>query len=346
MTEAMRMVRESLGEDAIIVDTHEENGGRLVHVTAAVEQDRLDSLSGSPAFEVGRGDSARHGQVSRDWLQYDDEEEQSAVVETITDTLLHHGVPEDITDRIVSCATVMALEQPHIALIAALEHVFSFRPLSSAAPVSAGGVARRPVLLVGPPGAGKTLAAAKIAARGALAGQDLSVMTMDTVRAGGVEQLSAFTTLLNIPLVRVRNPGELSGALIKAHDSSQIVVDTAGVNPFSAQDLRRLEDVIGSVPCDPVLVLPAGVDAEESGDIARLFASIGVRRLLPSRLDVARRLGGLLQAAYQGGMAFTEASCAPQVAEGLVTLGPEVLCGFLMPSGLERTGQAKLKAAG
>ena len=48
MTEAMQMVRETLGEDAIIVATREEKGGKAVRVTAAVE----------PAFELGRGGAA------------------------------------------------------------------------------------------------------------------------------------------------------------------------------------------------------------------------------------------------------------------------------------------------
>ncbi|MCB9978452.1 MAG: GTPase [Rhodospirillales bacterium] len=333
MTEAMRMVRESLGEDAIIVATGEEDGGRSVSVTAAIDP--------GPAFELGRGGAPA---VSRDWLQYDEEEDQSAVAEAITDAMLRHGVPEDVTDQIVSCATVMALEQPHIALIAALEHLFTFRPLSTL-PLS-GGMSTRPVLLAGMPGAGKTLAAAKIAARGALAGRKMSVITMDTVRAGGVEQLAAFTTLLNVPLVKARNVDELVAAVDRARDVDQIVVDTGGVNPFSAEELRGIGRVIESVSCDPVLVLPGGIDAEESGDIGRLFASVGVRRLLPSRLDVARRLGGLLQAAHQGGLAFSDASCTPQVAAGLVSLDPAALSDFLMPAGSERAGQTTMKAAG
>ena len=35
LTEAMHMIRETLGEDAVIVATREENGGKAVRVTAA-----------------------------------------------------------------------------------------------------------------------------------------------------------------------------------------------------------------------------------------------------------------------------------------------------------------------
>ena len=37
MTEAMQMVRDTLGEDAIIVATREEKGGKAVRVTAAID---------------------------------------------------------------------------------------------------------------------------------------------------------------------------------------------------------------------------------------------------------------------------------------------------------------------
>lgn len=340
MTEAMRMVRESLGEDAIIVATREEDGGKTVRVTAAIEQERLDSLPGGPAFEVCRpAAGAGAPKVSRDWLQYDAEEADSAVAETITDVLLRHGVPEEVTDQIVSCATVMALEQPRVALVAALEHLFAFRPLPTLRQ-------DRPLVLVGPPGAGKTLAVAKLAARGTLSGLKVCVITTDTVRAGGVEQLSAFTSLLNVPLFKARTAEEMRGCLARASGADQVVVDTAGINPFASGDLSDLRRMVEAASGEAVLVLPAGADADECGDMARVFASAGVGRILPTRLDVARRIGGLLQAAYQGRLAFADASCTPQVAAGFVALDPATLCGFLMPADTERSGQTKTKAAG
>ena len=38
MTEAMHMVRKSLGDDAVIVATREEAGGKGVRVTAAIDR--------------------------------------------------------------------------------------------------------------------------------------------------------------------------------------------------------------------------------------------------------------------------------------------------------------------
>lgn len=339
MTEAMRMVRETLGEDAIIVATREENGGKAVRVTAAVE---MAAERTGLAFELGRGAgpaSAPATAPSRDWLQYDDEEENAAVAEALTDALLRHAVPEDVTEQILSCATVMALERPEVALTAAIEHLFSFRPLPSKA-------LRKPLMMVGAPGAGKTLAVAKIAARGVMNGLKVAVISCDTLRAGGLEQLGAFTKLLGIALIKARDPAELRTAIARVQGADQILIDTGGINPFAVPEVADTARMIAASGADPVLVMPAGGDAEESGEIARVFSTIGVRWLMPTRLDIARRLGGLLQAAHQGGMSFADASNTPQVADGLWGLDPARLCGLLLPSGHKDSGRIIRKTAG
>lgn len=331
------MVRETLGEDAIIVATREENGGKAVRVTAAVEM--MPERGGIPAFEIGRGGGAGMGAPSRDWLQYDEEEEQSVVAEALTDALLRHAAPEDVTDQILSCATVMALEKPEVALTAALEHLFAFRPLPRQGQ-------RKPLMMVGAPGAGKTLAVAKIAARGVMNGLKTSVISCDTLRAGGLEQLGAFTKLLGISLVKARDAAELRTAVEKLSGADQILIDTGGINPFAAREVAETARLIAAGGADPLLAMPAGGDAEESGEIARVFATIGVRWMMPTRLDIARRLGGLLEAAHRGPMSFSDASDTPQVADGLSLLDPSRLCALLMPELQKDSGRIVRKTAG
>ena len=310
----MQMVRESLGEDAIIVATREEKGGKTVRVTAAI-----DPGYGSPAFEVGRSSDEDGG-----WLQYDVEDEENAVTEEITEAMLRHGVPEDVMDHVISCATVIGLEQPGVALIAALEHLFGFTPLPQK-------TFNKPIALIGPPGAGKTLAAAKLAARGVMAGHTVGVISTDTVRAGGIEQLQSFTKLLQIDLKKAKNEKELVSHIGALSHCDQLIIDTQGVNPFNRDDLRASAIYLGAADIEPVLVLQSGLDADESGEIARAFASLGANLLMPSRIDMARRLGGLLSAAHHGSLSFTDAGHSPKVAEGLFQLSPKTLSRLLMP---------------
>ncbi len=332
MTEAMQMVRNTLGEDAIIVATREEQGGKAVRVTAAIDPASYDERDFGaqdrsagkrvPAFEVGGRTQAATAET---WLQYDEEQDESAVAEEITDAMLRHAVPEDVMDHILSCATVIGFEQSGVALVAAIEHLFQFTPLPTTPQ-------NKPLLFVGPPGSGKTLAVAKVATRATMNGLTVGVITTDTVRAGGVEQLQAFTRLLRIDLKKADNPLALRDEISALHACDQILIDTAGINPFHTDDIKILARLIGAGDLTPTLVLPAGLDAEESGETARVFSTIGVSSLLPTRMDVARRLGGLLSAAHHGGMHFSEGSNTARIAEGLFTLTPKTLSQLLMPA--------------
>lgn len=328
MTDAMQMVRDALGDDAIIVATREENGGRSVRVTAAVE--RMDEMAGyAPRFE-DNGVKPRHPKrepqiaVPEDYLQYDAEGEAEDIVhEKLTDILLRHGVPGDIGDTIISTATMMGLNNPHSAMKMALEHTFRFAPL----PMKS----RKGLMMIGAPGAGKTLATAKLAARAVLAGIKPAVITTDTVRAGGVEQLEAFTKLLQIPLMKARSSSELRARLSETPDAELTLIDTGGCNPFEVDDMRHQAGLMEAGSIEPVLVMAAGGDAEESAEIARCFAVLGVQRIFPTRLDVARRLGGLISAAGRAGLTFSDASNTPMVASGLITLSAQSLSTLLLP---------------
>ncbi len=313
------MIRNALGEDAIIVATHEEKnavGGKAVRVTAAVER---------------QSDYDTAEETSSDWL-YGDDNDEAMVIEEITEAMLRHAVPEDVLDQIISCASILGIDESRLALLSAIESLFKFSPLSAI-------TKSRPVMMIGAPGAGKTLATAKIAARSSMNGLNVAVITTDTERAGGREQLEAFTKLMDIDLKIAKTPTALKEILLETKNADQVIIDTAGVNPFEIESLKPLARMIGAAEITPVLVLPAGTDAEEAGEMAQIFATIGAERLLPTRVDVARRLGSLLSAAYQGGLDFAEISSTAKVADGLSRLTSKRLTQLLMPTSIN----AKMK---
>lgn len=307
MSEAMRQVRQALGDDAIIVATREEEGGG-VRVTAAVEEDDLPA-----ATERSRPAPAKP------------EEPELDVGEVVAEVLHRHGVPAALAEQLVDAASGLDTDDPCLALGAALDSMFNFSPL----PDGRGRV--KPLVLVGPPGAGKTLVAAKLAARAVFKKRSVGVITTDTIRAGGVDQLAAFTRLMKLKLATVEDPDALAGAFDVHGDTDLVLVDTAGRNPFSREDMNDLKALLSAGEVEPVLVIPAGLDALEAADMAMAFRAVGVRRMLVTRLDMARRLGSLLAIAGKARLAFCDASVSSKVAEGLTPLNPLAFARMMMP---------------
>lgn len=322
LQEAMRMVRETLGEDAIIVATREEKnavGGAMVHITAAVEKDTLYGDNTDDASDL--------------WID-GEEDDEATILEELTETMLQHAVPEEILDQIVSCASILGAEEPRLALLSAIESLFKFNPLPTTAH-------SKPLMMIGPPGAGKTLAVAKLAARSSMKGLNIAVVTTDTERAGGQEQLEAFTNLMDVELKTAKTPTALKEILLETKGMDQVIIDTAGTNPFDVEQVKHLARLIGSAEIDPILVMPANTNADEAGEMAEIFATIGAERLLPTRVDASRRLGSLLTSAYQGGLSFAEVSATAKVADGLSQLTSKRLTQLLMP----RAEGAKMQKA-
>lgn len=187
----------------------------------------------------------------------------------------------------------------------------------------------RPLLLVGPPGAGKTATCAKLATRAVLAGGAPLVITTDGERAGAVEQLAAFTRVLGVTLAVAATAGTLLKALSRRASGQGVLIDSAGLDPFAADQAAALQEFVMVADAAVVLVLPAGLDAGEAGDLASAFREQGAQHLLPTRCDIARRLGGVLAAAAAG-PALTEAGTGPGAADGLTPITPAWLAARLL----------------
>ena len=302
--EAMAEVRAALGEQAVIVSTVRGRRGRGVQVTAAKEADLPGAIEPAPMSAP------------------------PAEADPIATLLNYHRLPAPVAASLVRSAASFEESEPALKLGAALDVGFGFAPLPAAN--------AKPLMLIGAPGAGKTVTAAKLAARAALAGATVALISTDTVRAGGVDQLRAFATVLGCPFEVAATPEALAAACAKLRggegDTGLIIVDSPGVNPFNVDEVEDLRAFTAAVAVEPVLVVAAGGDAEEAAETARVFAGFGVKRFVSTRLDAARRLGSLLATAEAGRFAFAEASLTPFIAQGLTTLNPLSFARLLVQS--------------
>ena len=320
MSEAMKMVRDHLGEDAIIVSTQRGEGGKGVRLTAALD-------GADPEFD-GSPEPVSHKPAAK----------KRDTVEYLSDALSRHGAPPNLAERMLRSATTLGIDDPILALAGALDDVFSFQPLNDAKP-------QKPIMLIGPPGQGKTLTVAKIAARAAMARRPFQLITTDTERAGGYEQLQVFGKALRADALRIDTSQRLKETLAGIRKDTLSVIDTAGRNPFSPDDMAILRPFVQSAQADTCLVMAAGSDPLEAAEVARAFAEFGASRLIITRLDLARRLGSLLVAAEAGRLKLADASVTSSVVDGLNPLNPVAMARLLLPDLVAEEAATPLKRA-
>jgi len=318
---AMNQIRQELGDDAVIVSSRRDADGG-VRIIASREAPTGNAPTNAPTGKsMGALDALIDGNANV--REFPLRPSRINVDDAVIQALIRHGTPGPLAERLAHAAGV-AGSNPLAALTAALESEFTFTPLPS---VSNG----KPVLVIGPPGSGKTATVAKLAAQDTMAGHSVGVISTDCKRAGANEQLAAFTKVLKVEQVSVLNAQELPRALAKLADKDAIYIDTAQVNPFADADMARVREWISVAPTDPVLVMSAGGDALEADEMARAFASAGIRRLIATRLDVTRRLGSILAAAANSRFDFSGVSITPRIANGLTTISTVSMARLIMP---------------
>jgi flagellar biosynthesis protein FlhF len=133
-----------------------------------------------------------------------------------------------------------------------------------------------------------------------------------------------------VPLHPVESASELGPATAAAAPGELVIVDTAGINPYSAEDRRELSGLIEASAADPVLVLPAGGDAVDTLELAGCFREHGCQRIVVTRLDVTRRLGSVIATADALRLGFAEAGVSASIAEGLTPFNPVLLARLLL----------------
>ncbi len=228
-------------------------------------------------------------------------------------SLTYHNVPERLQEDLIRTAQATDAEETAIALGAAFDMRLTFDPVP-ASPA-------RPIILIGAPGVGKTVTTAKLATQSVLAGFAPKIVTTDTLRAGAVAQLQSFMDILKCNLSTADSPETLRQFIVE-NNEHPIFIDTPATNPFSRSELRDVTEFIDAAGAEPVWVVAADANPHDLVDMAEIFSKLHIKRLIATRIDTTRRLGGIVAAAEKTNMAFAQVSITPYVAQGLSTLNP------------------------
>lgn len=296
-----------MGEDAIILSERVVDGG--VEVRAAT-----DKLGGGmvPSGPLFLREARNNGRGAENPLN-----------SRVRDALLWHGAPKRFADRVAAGGGARNASDPEAAIAEGLAGLISCNPLSARL--------GQDILLVGPPGHGRTATAAKLTRRAAIARAEVMPLAADFDATAGDEQLAAYLELEQDQIRAAKTPDDMFAQLRASRaEGKHSIVDLPAIVPFDEDDLASLKDLVQAVNAEPILVMSAEGHPEDLADAARAFARIGVKRAILTKLDVVRRRGGAVAALSSAGISFSHLAVTPFIGGGLVPAAPSRLAALLI----------------
>lgn len=165
-------------------------------------------------------------------------------------------------------------------------------PITTVDPIEQGGV----IALVGPTGAGKTTTIAKLAATFATRHnpRDVALVTTDTVRVGGREQLHSYGRQLGIAVHEAGGQASLAATLERLHDYKLVLIDTAGLGQRDKGLVAQLNWLHAAGQVQTLLVLPANSHYSDLDEVVRRFSGAQPQGVVLTKVDETGRLGSAL----------------------------------------------------
>ena len=165
-------------------------------------------------------------------------------------------------------------------------------PILPQDPLEQGGV----IALVGPTGAGKTTTIAKLAAAYADRHnpRDVALVTTDTVRVGGREQLHSYGRQLGIAVHEADSDVRLAQTLERLRDYKLVLIDTAGMGQRDRNLVGQLNWLRAAGQVHTLLVLPANSHFGDLDEVVRRFSGAQPHGVVLTKVDETGRLGSAL----------------------------------------------------
>lgn len=204
-------------------------------------------------------------------------------------------------------------------------------------------------LLLGPSGAGKTSAMAKLAAYyRSEQRKSVALITFDTHRDTAVEQLRRYAKLVGVPFACALSARQVAEGLRRHTRSDLVLIEMPGIGP---DDLTLARELARRLPEETVtthVVLPAFTGAHEARRIIARFGDLPRVRLLFTKLDETESLGMIFEVAHQVGIPLSYWSVGRRVPGDLEVASSERVAALLTAQdavGVQTVGRRSVRAS-
>ncbi|WP_414450565.1 flagellar biosynthesis protein FlhF [Burkholderia sp. 22PA0099] len=177
--------------------------------------------------------------------------------------------------------------------------------------------------LMGPTGVGKTTTTAKLAARCVMrfGASKVALLTTDSYRIGGHEQLRIFGRILGVPVHAVKDGGDLQLALSELRNKHIVLIDTIGMS----QRDRTVSDQIAMLQgadsrVQRLLLMSATSHGDTLNEVVQAYRGAGQTDLagcILTKLDEATNLGSVLDTVIRYQLPVHYVSTGQKVPENL-----------------------------
>lgn len=312
MRQVLKLVRESLGEDAAILSSRSlPEGGVEVVATRAEKPASPASSAQGPASNVSQAEfGAMRSELNsiRSLLQqrlngmaWDQFERQTPAQAAVWERFSTMGVPAAVIRHLMSQVRDQGDDEKVSELWRkALTAMVKNLPVLGFDPILNGGV----YAFLGPTGAGKTTTIAKLATQYVLAhGPDeVALVTTDSFRLASHEQLRALARILGVTVRIVDNQHTLSQTLASLEHKSLVLIDTAGLPAAHAEQAKQIESLKAQPGVRKWLVLPATAQGPVLEAAWRNYGRADVVACVLSHVDEACLLGDALALSIMKGL--------------------------------------------
>ena len=335
--EALRLVREALGADALILANRPVQGG--VEIVAVAEDEVIavapPSVSAASASSAATTPVAAVPEIGGARELLDEVRQLRGMVEghlagfawrelsssspmqaELIKELLMRGFGAEfartVSSRLPSGTSLsQALRWIRTVLTASIKCVSAEDDI-----VTRGGI----FALVGPTGVGKTTTVAKIAASCTLryGPSQVALVTTDTYRIGAVDQLRIYGKILGVPVYAVKDEDDLKLTLSELHGRKLVLIDTVGM---SQRDRRVVEQVAllsgHGKPVSRLLLFSAVSQGDTLEDVMRSYRGDGLAGCILTKVDEAMSLGGAIDVIIRSGLPLHYIANGQRVPEDL-----------------------------
>jgi flagellar biosynthesis protein FlhF len=338
MRQAMALVRQALGNDAMILSTKRVGGQTEIKAVAetvtpaearkiqaaptqpaAEKQAELSPVISSIQEEIGRLRMMFESELAQlSWREQGRHQpNRHALISRFEAAGVDRVQAAALVDPILPCAD---LEQAWSKALGLLGKKIKTYPKDI---LETGGI----FAMVGSTGVGKTTTAAKIAARFALrhGRKHVAFVSTDRAKVGGQEQLVSFGSILGVPVQIATTREEMKRTLDSLSERKLVIIDTAGTSQRDMALADQFSALSIDAPIEPLLVLPATARASLIEETIKAFGRVNVAGAIMTKLDECDGVGPLLSCIVRHGLPLAFSTDGQQVPDDLHAIEPKML---------------------